>query len=128
MFWKNHDTTSCKSRQYMSAIFFHDDEQKDLAEQSMVDQQRSKSKTIQTKILPAETFYDAENYHQKYLLRQHPSLFNSLRLGDEDLIKSHIAARLNGYIGGYGQMHQFARESKKMGLSEEQTEYVVDNV
>jgi peptide-methionine (S)-S-oxide reductase len=60
MFWNNHDSTSCKSRQYMSAIFFHNNEQKKHAEQSLQDHQKATSKKIQTRILPAETFYEAE--------------------------------------------------------------------
>jgi peptide methionine sulfoxide reductase MsrA len=50
----------CK-RQYMSAIFYHDDEQKVLAEESMDKQKASaKGKPITTLILPAEKFYIAE--------------------------------------------------------------------
>ena len=60
MFWENHDPTRCASRQYMSAIFYHSDEQKRLAEESMKERQKQLSKQIVTKIHPAETFYDAE--------------------------------------------------------------------
>ena len=60
MFWENHDPTRCSSRQYMSAIFYHGEEQKRLAEESMKERQKQLTKPIVTKIAPAETFYDAE--------------------------------------------------------------------
>jgi len=128
IFWKNHDSTSCKSRQYMSAIFYHDDEQKSLAEETKAEHQTKVRKQIQTKILPAERFYDAENYHQKYLLRNHPDLYESLNLTDEQLIKSHVAARINGYLGNYGRKADFEEESKKFGLNEDQIDYIMDNI
>ena len=62
LFWVNHDPTVCQSRQYMSAIFYHNDEQKRLAEESKEAQQKSSKRQIQTKISPAETFYQAEKY------------------------------------------------------------------
>jgi peptide-methionine (S)-S-oxide reductase len=50
----------CK-RQYMSAIFYHDDEQKRLAVETMDKQkEKQKGKPITTLILPAEKFFVAE--------------------------------------------------------------------
>lgn len=60
LFWENHDPTSCASRQYMSAIFYHDETQRKLAEASLVERQKQLSKKIVTKIAQADTFYDAE--------------------------------------------------------------------
>ena len=60
LFWINHDPTRCASRQYMSAIFFHNNAQQNLAEQSRKERQKQLSKNIQTKITEANTFYDAE--------------------------------------------------------------------
>ena len=60
MFWKNHEIHTSRSRQYMSAIFYHDATQKSLAEKSKEILQKEYFRKIQTKILPAETFYDAE--------------------------------------------------------------------
>ena len=43
------------------------------------------------------------SYHQKYLLRKHDWLVAALGLEDDNkMISSHVAARINGYIGGYG--------------------------
>ena len=60
MFWNNHDSTACHSRQYMSAIFYHDEEQKKLAEQTKEEHQKTLSKPIVTRITEAGTFYEAE--------------------------------------------------------------------
>ena len=60
MFWKNHDPTRCASRQYMSAIFYHSNEQKRLAEESRDKRQKQLSQKIVTRITTAETFYNAE--------------------------------------------------------------------
>lgn len=65
------------------------------------------------------------SYHQKYLLQQHPWLLNALDIDPEDeLIESHVAARLNGYIAGYGQIPKFQAEWEKLGLNEKMAEYV----
>ncbi len=60
MFWANHDPTQCHKRQYMSAIFYHGEEQKAKAEKSKEEHQETVKREIQTKILPAGTFYQAE--------------------------------------------------------------------
>ena len=60
IFWDKHNPTSCNSRQYMSAIFYHNEEQKKLAEETKETQQKKLPKKIQTRIAEAETFYDAE--------------------------------------------------------------------
>ncbi len=60
LFWQNHDSTRCASRQYMSAIFYHNDEQKRLAEETRDEKQKTLTKKIVTRITEAETFYDAE--------------------------------------------------------------------
>ncbi len=44
----------------MSAIFFHNDEQKRLAEETRDERQKTTPKKIMTKLAEAETFYDAE--------------------------------------------------------------------
>jgi len=129
MFWVNHDPTAMCSRQEMSAIFYHSDQQKALAEKSMAESQNKFRKQITTLILPAEEFYDAENYHQKYLLRKHEWLLNALNLtDDEELKRSHVAARINGYIGGYGDEASFELERTRLNLNEEVFDYVLEEI
>jgi peptide-methionine (S)-S-oxide reductase len=74
VFWHNIDPTVkdkqfCDvGRQYRSAIFYHNEDQRHLAEESKKALLKSKrfSGPIYTEIVPAAEFYPAENYHQQY--------------------------------------------------------------
>jgi peptide-methionine (S)-S-oxide reductase len=78
IFWKNHNPTSLNRQgpdvgeQYRSAIFYHDEEQKAAAEASVKELKDSGKfdRPIVTQIIQATTFYPAEEYHQKYLLKR----------------------------------------------------------
>lgn len=124
LFWENHDPTRCASRQYMSAIFYHGDKQRKLAEETRDERQKQLTKKIVTKIAPAEAFYNAEDYHQKYLLRQQRDILRELNLSEAELITSHTACRLNGYCGGYGSLSEFDREAQSFRLSSNTQERV----
>jgi len=71
-FWSIHDPTTRNRQgwdfgsQYRSAIFFHDAEQEQLATASREERQDTTSRPIVTEIVPASTFFDAEEYHQRY--------------------------------------------------------------
>jgi peptide-methionine (S)-S-oxide reductase len=75
VFWENHDPTQLNRQgpdwgtQYRSAIFFHTPEQKGVAAASKESLEKAGryAKPIVTQIVPAETFYPAEDYHQQYL-------------------------------------------------------------
>jgi peptide-methionine (S)-S-oxide reductase len=75
IFWENIDPTAENSQfvdhgtQYRSAIFYHNDDQKRLAEESKKEIETSKrfgNESIKTEIVKASTFYPAEDYHQEY--------------------------------------------------------------
>jgi len=53
LFWNNHDSTACHTRQYMSAIFYHNEEQKEAAKLSMM----LKSKTYNSVIFHCQTHW-----------------------------------------------------------------------
>jgi len=75
VFWENHDPTQLNRQgpdwgtQYRSAIFFHTPEQESAAKASkeVLGKSGRLSKPIVTRIVPATTFYEAEDYHQQYL-------------------------------------------------------------
>ena len=75
VFWENQDPTQLNRQgpdwgtQYRSAIFFHSPEQEAAAKASKQELENSGrySKPIVTQIVPATTFYEAEDYHQQYL-------------------------------------------------------------
>jgi peptide-methionine (S)-S-oxide reductase len=75
VFWEIHDPTQRNRQgpdigtQYRSAIFYHDPEQEAAARASKERLERSgvHKRPIVTEIVPAQTFYQAEDYHQQYL-------------------------------------------------------------
>jgi len=75
VFWAGHDPTTPnrqgpdRGTQYRSAIFYHDEEQRRAAEASKARWQESGRfrAPIVTQLVPATTFYRAEEYHQRYL-------------------------------------------------------------
>jgi methionine-S-sulfoxide reductase len=88
VFWRNIDPTDStgqfcdRGEQYAAAVFFHDEEQRRLAEESkrkLVDSGRLK-KPITTPIRPATAFYAAEEYHQDYY-RKNPLRYKFYRTG-----------------------------------------------
>ena len=74
-FWDMHNPTTLNRQgldigtQYRSAIFYHNEKQKKIAEESKKELEASGKyrKNIVTEIVPAKTFYKAEEYHQNYL-------------------------------------------------------------
>lgn len=98
IFWKQIDPTDpCgqfadRGESYKTAIFYHNEEQKKLAEESKKALQESGkfNKPIATDILPASTFYPAEEYHQDYH-KKNPFHYRMYRKGSgrEDFIRQH---------------------------------------
>jgi peptide-methionine (S)-S-oxide reductase len=72
-FWSIHDPTTPNRQgwdfgsQYRSAIFFHDADQERLATASRDARQGVLTRPIVTEIVSASPFYDAEEYHQRYV-------------------------------------------------------------
>ncbi len=74
VFWRTHDPTTLNRQgadvgtQYRSAIFYHDDAQKEIAEasKSKTDASDLWANPIVTEISPLPKFYVAEDYHQNY--------------------------------------------------------------
>jgi peptide-methionine (S)-S-oxide reductase len=75
VFFENHDPTTLNRQgpdvgdQYRSAVFYHDDTQRDAANaaKQRLDESGKFRRPIVTEITPAATFYRAEEYHQRYL-------------------------------------------------------------
>src|SRR6185503_3968478 len=75
VFWENHDPTQVNRQgpdvgtQYRTVVFYHSDEQKQVAEQAKRELSEAGlfRKPIATEITPAQDFWRAEEYHQQYL-------------------------------------------------------------
>jgi len=74
IFWSNHNPTTLNRQgpdvgiQYRSVIFYHDEKQKEIAQNSkhLLEKSGKFDNPIVTEIVPAPIFYKAEEYHQKY--------------------------------------------------------------
>jgi peptide methionine sulfoxide reductase msrA/msrB len=85
-FWRHVDPTDPggqfvdRGTQYRSVIFYHDEEQKRLAEKSKeaLDQSRRFNKPVVTEIIKFTKFYEAEAYHQDYY-KKHPIKYKYYR-------------------------------------------------
>ncbi|MBW2220613.1 MAG: peptide-methionine (R)-S-oxide reductase MsrB [Deltaproteobacteria bacterium] len=86
VFWRQIDPTdpggqfADRGSQYKTAIFYHNDEQKELAQKSKKDLEASGkfTKPIVTPIIKATEFYNAEDYHQDYY-KKDPERYKSYR-------------------------------------------------
>ncbi|WP_017185691.1 peptide-methionine (S)-S-oxide reductase MsrA [Alkalibacillus haloalkaliphilus] len=98
LYWQQVDPTDPDGQfhdrgpQYRTAIFYHDDEQKQLAEHSKYQLESSGkfNDRIVTEILPAATFYPAEEYHQDFY-RKNPNDYKEDRekSGRDEFIDQH---------------------------------------
>lgn len=101
VFWQQHDPTDeggqfyDRGTSYKPAIFYHSQEQKELAEASKRKLQESGRflKPIVTEILPAKTFYPAEEYHQDFY-KKNPQRYEAYQKGSgrADFIARHWEA------------------------------------
>ncbi|WLR43313.1 peptide-methionine (S)-S-oxide reductase MsrA [Bacillus carboniphilus] len=98
LFWQQIDPTDAggqffdRGHSYQTAIFYHNKEQKELAERSKNKLEKSGkfSNPIVTKILPAQPFYEAEEKHQHYY-KKNPFHYNQYKEGSgrKAFIKKH---------------------------------------
>lgn len=128
LFWKEHDyTVQPWSRQYMNAVFYHNDEQKKHLMHSM----EKLPGTIRTEILELSRFYPAEDYHQKFYLQRHSDItseFRNMFPDFWDFVRSASAARVNGILGGYGSRKMVRNILPGLGLSKELSSFLMNRV
>jgi len=121
LFWASHNPCAGSySRQYMSAVFVRDEAQRKSAEASR-EKVAAKAGAVKTPILKLDRFYLAEDYHQKYELRNARTLmkeFAAIYPRDADFVNSTAAARVNAYLGGGGTKDRLEKEIDSLGLSD----------
>jgi hypothetical protein len=106
--------------QYAAIIFYHNEEQKRLAEESKERVASGLRNTVFTEIVPYSGFTLAEDYHQKHSLQHYPEFMKELRRvypSNREFVDSTAAARLNGYLGGEGSYDALTQELDSLGLS-----------
>jgi peptide-methionine (S)-S-oxide reductase len=100
-------------------IFFHNEAQRKLAVESKEREEARRGEKIFTEVLPFTGFTLAEDYHQKYRLRQEADIldaFDRIYPAERDFVNSTAAARVNGYLGGYGRPEDLKKEIDSYGL------------
>ena len=107
--------------QYASLILAHDDAQLETArERATRFSAVLGGRPLATRIEPLKRFWNAEDYHQKYHLRNDRVLaveFRAMFGSDEAAFReSTAAARVNGYVAGDGTAAQLEREIDLLGL------------
>ncbi|HAM32906.1 MAG TPA: peptide-methionine (S)-S-oxide reductase [Deltaproteobacteria bacterium] len=88
VFWRNIDPTVTDRQfcdvgtQYRSAVFYHDEEQRRLVDESLRELERNKpfKEKIVTQVAPASEFWPAEEYHQHYY-KKNPLRYQFYRAG-----------------------------------------------
>ena len=129
LFWESHEPTSRSySRQYASFVFFHTEEQQKLAQETKKHLEARKRQKVYTEIVPASTFYSAEDYHQKYYLRRHEPLvkeISALYPAADDFTQTTVAAKVNGYLGGNGILDELKQQLKDLELTPEAIDRIV---
>ena len=105
----------------MRAIFYQNPLQKEIAVASRDALEEQRSTPVKTVIVPLRSFTMAEEYHQKYNLKRYRLAAELTRLypDHEDLLNSTAAARLNGYVAGYGNIEQLEKEINSLGIDDE---------
>lgn len=94
VFWRNIDPLNAKGQfcdigsQYTTAVYYADDAERNIAEKSKRDKEEFLGRKIVTDIIPAETFYDAEDYHQTFY-QKNPERYESYSMhsGREQRLK-----------------------------------------
>lgn len=122
IFWASHNPCAqAYSRQYMSAVFTMNDEQRRIALES-------RPKDAQTPILPLAKFHMAEDYHQKYSLRNHRALMDEFRAiypNDDEFVSSTAAARVNALLAGDATCDDVAEDLEKLDLPKDRLQRIL---
>jgi peptide-methionine (S)-S-oxide reductase len=118
--------------QYASLVLADDEEQLEIAQERGRRASSMLGRGLSTRIEPLKRFWLAEDYHQKYYLRNDRVLmaeFKAMFDGDDEAFReSTAAARVNGYVAGDGTRAQLSREIDFLGLSQRARSRLVSRV
>jgi len=132
LFFANHSVKSPGwGTQYMSAMFYHNKEQKNECRRFIkAFDEKDKAKrgdtssecVVKSKLKRATPFYAAEHYHQKYSLNsRYPRIVAQLKLDERAIIDSPFAAVLNATLAGHGSAEQVEKALASLRTSEPDT-------
>lgn len=132
-FWKSHSGKKhgYRGRQYMSLLVCFDNSQKEKALSVKQKWEEIKGHKIETEINTEKPFFPAEDYHQKYYLKQYKSALEKLSElypSHKDLVHSTLAARLNGFVKGFGSISGIKKEISQSDGSDSEKERLKEAV
>lgn len=119
-FSRHSPTKEPYKRQYTSAIFYHSADQQKAAISAIGQTGNKTSSAIRVEVLPYQTFFMAEERHQKWKLRRRPELMMELVKiypDFQEFNRSTAVARINGFLSGHGRIEQLLEEIASLGLS-----------
>lgn len=123
-FWRNHypNRDEYKGRQYISMLHVYSPEQEAVIRKVKREMEQELSEPIETEIVPFRSFTPAEERHQKYYLKRYPKTLEQLTdlfSTEEQLRSSTFAARLNGFVKGFGNREALLAEIEGWPLADE---------
>ncbi|MGI2327993.1 peptide-methionine (S)-S-oxide reductase MsrA [Planococcus sp. YIM B11945] len=130
IFWQNHypNRDQYKGRQYISLLRFHSEQQKETIEQVKKDMEAALGEPIETDIAVFTAFTPAEERHQKYYLKRYPKALEQLEAFFPEpsmLVDSTFAARLNGFVKGYGTRDGLKQEITGWPIKDEYRQQLI---
>jgi peptide-methionine (S)-S-oxide reductase len=114
------------ARQYMSAILFHDDQQKEAVDEAIRVREDEKRK-IRTELQPYAGMTLAEDYHQKYYLRRNKTVALELKgrfPSLQEFVDAPAVAKANAILGGFLEPTPEALE--ELGFSKESQQQLLN--
>lgn len=119
IFFTSHSCGASWSRQYRSAIFYADELQRRAAVDARGRYGNASKTPLSVDIEPLQHFHLAENYHQKYYLRQTDVVaeFERLYPDEADFVNSTAVARANAWAGGAGNKATLDVDLPRLGVS-----------
>ena len=123
-FWRSHypNRDAYKGRQYISLMFWQSEQQKHIIEKLKKEKELELNEPVETEIRPFGSFTEAEERHQKYYLKRYPKALEQLAQLYPDvslLTQSTFAARLNGFVKGFGSRQRVLEEINEWPISKE---------
>ncbi|GKV65296.1 MULTISPECIES: peptide-methionine (S)-S-oxide reductase MsrA [Sporosarcina] len=129
-FWRHHypNRDEYKGRQYLSSLRYHNEQQLEVIDQVKKVMEAKLGDPIETEVTKLDRFYLAEERHQKYYLKRYPGVLDQLAEiypAASRLTDSIFAARLNGFVKGYGTKEQIMNEIKQWKITEESRGHLI---
>lgn len=123
-FWRNHypNRDNYKGRQYISLLRYRGQQQKRTIDRVKKEMEQELGEEIETEIEEFRDFTLAEDRHQKYYLKRYPKALEQLQdlyLEPGQLAGSTFAARLNGFVKGFGTRAALKEEIAGWDINQE---------